>query len=158
MEPHFYHVDINWNKERRGMMCSPELNSVSNGAGGCIEVATPPEFPKGIPGIWSPEHLFTAAVSSCLMTTFLSIAENSKLEFTAFRCESEGKLEQVEGKFIMSEIILKPTVVIVNEKDRERAERVLQKSEAACLISNSIKSKVTMKSVIEVAPEIVNAS
>ena len=155
MEPHFYHVDINWNKERKGMMCSPELNSVSNETGGCIEVATPPEFPKGIPGIWSPEHLFTAAVSSCLMTTFLSVAENSKLEFTAFRCQSEGKLEQVEGKFIMSEIILKPTVTIMYEKDRERAERVLQKSEAACLISNSIKSKVTMHAVIEVAKELV---
>lgn len=153
MEPHLYHVDINWNKDRKGMMCSPELNSVSNGTGGCIEVATPPEFPKGIPGIWSPEHLFTAAVSSCLMTTFLSIAENSKLEFVAFRCESDGKLEQVEGKFMMSEIILKPTVTIVHEKDRERAERVLQKSEAACLISNSIKSKVTMNALIEVANE-----
>ena len=156
MESHFYHVDINWNKERKGIMCSPELNSASNGTGGCIEVATPPEFPKGIPGIWSPEHLFTAAVSSCLMTTFLSIAENSKLEFTAFRCQSEGKLEQVEGKFIMSEVILKPTVTIMNEKDRERAERVLQKSEAACLISNSIKSKVTMHAVIEVAKELTN--
>ena len=151
MEPHFYHVDINWNQDRKGIMCSPELNSIANGAGGCIEVATPPEFPKGIPGIWSPEHLFTAAVSSCLMTTFLSIAENSKLEFTGFRCESEGKLEQVDGKFIMSEVILHPHVVITHEKDRERAERVLQKSEAACLISNSIKSKVTMVPQIEIA-------
>ncbi|MBK5279873.1 MAG: OsmC family protein, partial [Bacteroidia bacterium] len=87
MEPHFYHVDINWNKERKGIMCSPELSSGTIEPGGCIEVATPPEFPKGIPGIWSPEHLFTAAVSSCLMTTFLSVAENSKLEFTAFQCK-----------------------------------------------------------------------
>jgi organic hydroperoxide reductase OsmC/OhrA len=150
MEPHFYHVDINWNKERRGIMCSPELNSVSTAPGGCMEVATPPEFPKGIAGIWSPEHLFTAAVSSCLMTTFLSIAENSRLEFTAFHCKSEGKLEQVDGKFVMSEVILKPRVTIADEKDRERAERVLQKSENACLISNSIKSKVTMLPMIEV--------
>jgi peroxiredoxin-like protein len=128
-------------------MCSPELNQE---AGICIEVATPPEFPKGMPGIWSPEHLFTAAVSSCLMTTFLSIAENSKLSFTHFSCKSKGKLEQVEGKFMMSEIILEPTVTISDEKDRERAERILQKSEAACLISNSIKSKVTMQTTIVV--------
>jgi peroxiredoxin-like protein len=147
MEPHFYQVDINWNSERKGMMCSPELNREANH---CIEVATPPEFPKGIPGIWSPEHLFTAAVSSCLMTTFLSIAENSKLTFTHFSCKSQGKLEQVDGKFMMSEIILEPTVTIVEEKDRDRAERVLQKSEAACLISNSVKSKITMISTINV--------
>ena len=148
MEAHYYNVDVNWNQDRKGVMCSPELN---RDAGSCIEVATPPEFPKGIPGIWSPEHLFTASVSSCLMTTFLAIAENSKLDFKNFSCHSKGKLEQVEGKFLMSEIILEPTVTIADEKDRERAERVLQKSEAACLISNSVKSKIIMNPTIKIA-------
>jgi peroxiredoxin-like protein len=148
MEPHFYNVDIKWNQERKGVMCSPELNTQANN---CIDVATPPEFPKGIPGIWSPEHLFTAAVSSCLMTTFLAIAENSKLDFIEFSCNSKGKLEQVDGKFLMTEIILEPTVVIKDEKDRERAERVIQKSEGACLISNSIKSKIIMNPIIKVS-------
>ena len=147
MEPHYYNVDINWNTERKGVMCSPELNK---DAGTCIEVATPPEFPKGIPGIWSPEHLFTAAVSSCLMTTFLSIAENSKLTYTSFACKSKGKLEHVDGKLMMTEITLEPLVTITDEKDREKAERVLQKSEAACLISNSVKSKVIMLPTIQI--------
>ena len=147
MEAHFYNVDVNWNEERKGVMCSPEL---IRDAGSCIEVATPPEFPKGISGIWSPEHLFTAAVSSCLMTTFLAIAENSKLAFSNFSCKSKGKLEQVDGKLQMTEIILEPTVTITDEKDRERAERVLQKSEAACLISNSVKSKITMFPTIQI--------
>lgn len=150
MEKHGYNVNIVWNKDRKGMMCSPELNPTSAPSANCIEVATPPEFPKGMPNIWSPEHLFTAAVSSCLMTTFLAIAENSKLEFTSFRCKSRGILEQVDRKFLMSEVILEPTVVIKNEKDRERAERVLEKSEAACLITNSVKSKVTMIPTIEI--------
>lgn len=150
METHYYNIDVSWNKERRGIMCSPELNQSGGEINNCIEVATPPEFPKGIPGIWSPEHLFTAAVSSCLMTTFLAIAENSKLEFISFSCRSKGKLEQVDGKFLMSEVILEPTVTIVNEKDRERTERVLQKSKAACLISNSVTSKITMIPVISV--------
>ena len=141
MEPHFYNVEVNWNKDRKGVMCSPELIRDANT---CIEVATPPEFPKGMPGIWSPEHLFTASVSSCLMTTFLAIAENSKLEFSNFSCKSKGKLERVDGKFLMSEILLEPSVTIADEKYREKAEKILQKSEAACLISNSIKSKITM--------------
>ncbi|QTE36480.1 OsmC family protein [Mucilaginibacter sp. P19] len=147
MEAHYYNVEVNWNTERKGMMCSPELN---RDAGSCIEVATPPEFPKGVPGIWSPEHLFTAAVSSCLMTTFLAIAENSKLSFVSFSCNSKGKLEQVDGKFMMTEVILEPTVTIADEKDRERAERVLQKSETACLISNSVRSKIIMTPLIKV--------
>ena len=141
MEAHYYNVDINWSKDRKGIICSPELNKDANN---CIEVATPPEFPKGIPGIWSPEHLFTAAVSSCLMTTFLAIAENSKLEFTSFNCKSKSKLEQVDGKYMISEVILETSITISAENDREKALRVLQKSESACLISNSVKSKITM--------------
>ena len=137
MEAHYYNVDISWKNDRKGEMSSPELIQ-------SIEIATPPQFPKGIEGIWSPEHLFTAAVSSCLMTTFLAIAENSKLEFENFECKSKGKLEQVEGKFLMTEVILEPVVTIKNESDREKAEKVLQKSEANCLISNSVKSKITM--------------
>lgn len=137
MEPHYYNVNLSWISDRKGEMSSPELEDV-------IEVATPPQFPKGIEGLWSPEHLLTAAVNSCFMTTFLAVAENSKLEFELFDCKAKGKLEQIEGKFLMTEVILEPTLVITKETDKERAERILQKSEAACLISNSIKSKVSM--------------
>ena len=144
MEAHFYNVNISWKQDRKGEMSSPELSQ-------SVEIATPPQFPKGLEDIWSPEHLFTAAVSSCLMTTFLAIAENSKLDFVNFECSSKGKLEQVEGKFLMTEVILEPVVTIKNESDREKAERVLQKSEANCLISNSVKSKITMISEIKLA-------
>ncbi|PCI07971.1 MAG: osmotically inducible protein OsmC [Flavobacteriaceae bacterium] len=148
MEAHYYNVDINWSTARKGMMCSPELNIENGNNNACIEVATPPEFPKGEPGIWSPEHLFTAAVSSCLMTSFLDVAENSKLEFESFSCKSKGKLDRVDGKFMMNEILLEPTVIIYNEKDRARAERVLQKSESICLITRSIKAEVIMNPTI----------
>ncbi|MFY9310233.1 MAG: OsmC family protein [Bacteroidia bacterium] len=141
MEPHYYNVNLVWKSERTGTLTSPELK-----AG--IEVATPPPFPKGIEGVWSPEHLLTASVNSCFMTTFLAIAENSRLEFDSFGCSAKGKLEQVEGKFLMTEIELIPVLKIKKEADKERAERILQKSEAACLISNSIKTKVHLSTVI----------
>ena len=142
MDTHSYHVNLNWKKDRLGEIFSPETKTT-------IEVATPPQFPKGIEGIWSPEHLFIAAVNSCFMTTFLSIAENSKLEFSNFSCKAEGKLEQLEGKFRMSEVILKPELSLINPKDIDKAERILQKSEKACLISNSINSKVLLEKTIK---------
>jgi peroxiredoxin-like protein len=147
MDSHYYNVDINWENSRKGIVCSPELNK-ENGV--CIEVATPPKFPKGMEGIWSPEHLFVAAISGCLMTTFLAIAENSTLEFTSFSCHANGKLERIEGELMMSEIVLNPTVVIHNEQYRDKAMRILKKAENACLISRSVKSKITMEITIEV--------
>lgn len=152
MESHLYNVDVNWENTRKGIMCSPDLMD-KNGV--CIEVATPPEFPKGIEGIWSPEHLFVSAVSSCLMTTFLAVAENSNLEFESFKCGATGKLEKVDGKFMMSEIILKPSVVIHHEDHKDKVIRVLEKSEKACLITNSIKSKVTMEIEVIVNPQLI---
>ena len=149
MEAHYYNVNVTWNKDRQGLMCSPELK-LNGSENSCIEVATPPEFPKGIPGIWSPEHLFTAAVSSCFMTTFLSIAENSKLSFISFRCDASGKLDQIDGKLQMTEVMVKPVLTIEEEKDKDRAVRVLLKTEAACLITNSIKANVIMQPSIEV--------
>ncbi|MBX2943785.1 MAG: OsmC family protein [Cyclobacteriaceae bacterium] len=149
MEAYFYEQNVNWNRDRRGMMCSPGINSVL-GENGCIEVATPPQFNKGILGVGSPDHLFTAAVSICLMPTFLPIAEKYKLDFKAFACSSRGKLEQVNGKFLMTEVILEPTVTITQEEDHGRGHRILRKSDVACLISNSIKSKITMIPVVEI--------
>jgi uncharacterized OsmC-like protein len=83
------------------------------------------------------------------MTTFLAIAENSRLDYSNFECQAKGKLEQVEGKFLMTEVLLKASLTIANGSDKEKAERILQKSEAACLISNSIKSKVSLETDIK---------
>jgi uncharacterized OsmC-like protein len=89
-----------------------------------------------------------------LMTTFLAIAENSRLDFKSFNCASTGKLEQQEGKLKMTEINLEPRVIIYREADREKTLKVLEKAEKVCLISNSITSIVTMKAEVEVAFEV----
>ena len=138
---HYYDTQVTWEAGRRGILSAPDLNKIT--------VATPPEFPKGEPNIWSPEHLLVAAVNSCLMTTFLAIAENSKLDFVSFTSNGTGKLEKVDGKYLISEIELKPKVVLKNIKDQERAIRIIEKSEAACLISNSVKSKIVL------SPEVI---
>lgn len=143
MENHIYNVNLRWNAGRKGIITSPEL-PIS------IEVATPPEFEGGIPNIWSPEHLFTASVVSCFMTTFLAISTYSKVDFTSFNCNSDGILEKVDGKFLMTKIILKVDLIISKSDQLEKAKRVLEKSEAACLISNSIKSEVILETNIVV--------
>ena len=143
MNEHFYDVSVTWDADRKGTMHSEVLPTT-------IEVATPPQFPKGIDGIWLPEHLFVAAINSCLMTTFLAIAENFKLEYKSFTSDAVGKLALIDGKYMMSEVLLKPKVVINNKEDYDKAIRVLQKSAAACLIANSVKSTIKMEPTVEV--------
>lgn len=139
---HYYIAKTEWKEGRIGELSSPGMVSIA--------VATPPDFPKGIPNIWTPEHLFTAAVNVCLMNTFLVIAENSNLRFIKFTCDASGKAEKIDGKYLITEIELKPKIVIADEKDKERAQRIIEKAKNACLISNSVKSKVEMTAEINI--------
>jgi len=109
-----------------------------------MQVDAPPEF-KGHEGVWTPEHLFVAAVNSCFMTTFLAIAENSKLDFVSFKADAKGKLEKVDGQgLIMTEVVLRPKLIISHSRDAERAGCILEKAEKHCLISNSIKTETRL--------------
>jgi organic hydroperoxide reductase OsmC/OhrA len=135
-DKYLYDTSVIWDEGRVGTLSSPTLDS--------FKVATPPEFPKGVPNTWSPEHLCVASVNVCLMTTFVAVAENSKLEIESYSCEGTGKLEKVDGKYMFSEIELKPVIKIKFEKDKERAERIIHKSEKICLISNSVKTKIIL--------------
>jgi len=89
------------------------------------------------------------------MTTFLAIAENSQLKFSAFNCNAKGKLEQIDGKLAMSEVELRPWVMLHDERDRERALRILGKTENSCLISNSIKTRVIMRPEVSATSEFI---
>jgi peroxiredoxin-like protein len=137
METHNYTVDLSWIENRKGLLESNVLDDK-------IEVATPPEFNKGMAGIWSPEHLFVAAASSCFMTTFLALAEKSRLEFVSFHCTATGRLEKQDGQLLITKIILKPTVVVDKKGDVEKGIRVLEMSHHSCLILHSMKSEIIL--------------
>lgn len=141
--PYWYETEVEWTEQRKGELESPGLAT--------LQVASPPEF-KGHEGMWTPEHYFVASVNSCFMTTFLAIAEASKLEVISFDSRATGKLDKVEGiGYQMIEIVLKPKLVVRYAKDLERAGRILEKAEKNCLISNSIKSTVNLE------PELIKA-
>ncbi len=139
---HKYEVNVAWTKDRKGIMSSPVLSQQ-------IEVATPPDFPKGVPNIWSPEHLFVAAVNSCLMNTFFAVAENSNLKYISFKSNAVGIVEKIDGGYQVTEITLKPILEISDIEDSERAKRIIEMSEKNCLISKSVKTN------IHLVPEII---
>jgi organic hydroperoxide reductase OsmC/OhrA len=142
--PHSYQVNVRWSQGRTGLLSSPEVKP-------SFDVAPPPPFPGGEENVWSPEHLFTASVNSCFMTTFLAIAENSKLSFQEFSCGATGVLDVVEGQYRMTHVSLQPRLVIANAEDGAKALRVLEKAEKACLITNSINATVSLQPTVLVA-------
>jgi organic hydroperoxide reductase OsmC/OhrA len=61
-----------------------------------IAFSAPPEF-QGQAGVWTPEHLFVAAVASCYVSTFSGMCLASKFEFHTLDLEVEGILGKEEG-------------------------------------------------------------
>jgi len=137
-QTHFYEVNIKWKDGRTGELSSPVLNKT-------IECATPPEFPNGVPGVWSPEHFFVAAINSCYMATFLAIASNFKVEIENFSCKTIARLEMVEGKYLITQAEMFPVIKLINPgTDMDKAMRVAEKAKAGCLVTNSMKTEITL--------------
>jgi organic hydroperoxide reductase OsmC/OhrA len=141
-EKHTYTTAVEWTKNKRAALSSKGLPT--------IEVATPPNFPGGHEGIWSPEHLYTAAAEVCLMTTFLSFAERAKLAFLSYKSQADGILDKVEKSLLMTHIHIKATITVASEADRVEALKLIERAERYCLISNSMKSEVTIEPTVVV--------
>jgi peroxiredoxin-like protein len=113
-----------------------------------LRTAPPADF-DGPGDAWSPEHLLLAAVESCFLFTFQAIARASKFVFESLQLSGEGIVDRKDGITRFSAIVLRPTLRLATGNDRDRAMRILEKSEQACLVSASLSTPVRLE------PEIV---
>jgi organic hydroperoxide reductase OsmC/OhrA len=136
-ESYTYETEIEWKGEKDFRLGGGKLPDLAAGA--------PPEF-KGREGVWSPEHLFVAALNSCYALTLLAIAEFSKVQLVSLSSTAKGKLEKVPGSgYQITEIVVKPRVVLASPDDLSRMPRILEKAKENCFVSNSIKSAIKIE-------------
>ena len=134
---YFYESEIDWKGQRELDLHGASLPSIAAGA--------PPEF-NGRSGVWTPEHLFVASLNTCYMLTLLAIAEFSKVSIVSFSSSARGKLEKIAGStYQVTEIVVKPRVVLASAKDLARMPRILEKAKENCFVSNSIKSAIKIE-------------
>ena len=114
-----------------------------------IESAAPVEF-GGPGGQWSPEDILMAAVADCFVLSFRAIAAASKYEWTDISAEATGTLEKVERAIQFTEVKVKAKLIIPEGADESRAQRLLEKAEQACFITNSLKPEAHLETEISV--------
>ncbi len=127
--------DVVWKTGRRGQISS--LGKPNQ------EVGSPPEF-KGEPGIWTPEDMLVGSLNTCLMLTFLAFAYSRGLGLVAYESTAEGLLENVEGKYRITEVAVRPSVALKTQADLGLAQEIMGSVETNCFISNSITAKVKL--------------
>ena len=138
-----YKAKTAWSSARRGMLSAAGRPN--------IVVGNPPEF-NGEPDIWAPEELLVGSLNTCMMLTFLTLARAQGLTPVGYESEAEGLLENVEGKYHITEVTVRPSVTLKSEVELELARKAMASVEAHCFIANSINARVTLTPEFVVAP------
>jgi organic hydroperoxide reductase OsmC/OhrA len=141
--PFRYKAKTTWSSARRGVLAAAGRPN--------IVIGSPPEF-KGEPHIWAPEELLVGSLNTCMMLTFLTLAQARRLTPAGYESEAEGLLENVEGKYHITEITVRPRVTLKSKAELEPARKAMESVETHCFIANSITARVAL------IPEFVVAS
>ncbi len=123
-----------------------------------LEVATPPEFKKGIPGVWSPEDLLVASAASCYAVTLLAVAERRGVPLRSLDVSARGSVGQrPDGPFAFTEIEL--DVELVTDAGFEEEARLAgEAAERGCLVAASLDVPVRLELDVRAAPLLVAAT
>lgn len=109
-----------------------------------FELDAPAEF--GGPGDqWSPETLLPSALAGCFVLTFRGVARASKLEWMFIQCEVTATLERVDQATQFTHFVLHAQLQVDERADRLLALRVLDKAHRGCLIGNSLKASIELR-------------
>jgi organic hydroperoxide reductase OsmC/OhrA len=137
-----YKAKTTWSSARRGMLIAAGKPNVV--------VGSPPEF-KGEPDLWAPEELLVGSLNTCMMLTFLTLAQRQGLTPVGYESEAEGLLDNVEGKYHITEVTVRPRVTLKSETELDLARKSMESVEAHCFIANSINARVTLSPEFVVA-------
>ena len=138
-----YKAKTTWSSARRGMLLAARRPN--------IVVGSPPEF-KGEPGIWAPEELLVGSLNTCMMLTFLTLAQAQGLIPTGYESEAEGLLENVEGRYHITEVAVRPRVTLKSEAELEPARKTMESVEAHRFIANSINARTRTPEFVVAPP------
>jgi peroxiredoxin-like protein len=137
VKAHRFPVSIEWQEGRLTTARSPGKPD--------LEVATPPEFKGGIPGVWSPEDLLVGATAACYTVTLLAVAERKGIELLGLKVDGTGHVElRNDGRFGFVAIELVATVE-VDATQRQAAERAARYAKDVCLVSGALDTPVHLE-------------
>ncbi len=127
--PHRYRVRIGAAPEGEFSLSGEGLHEIRS--------LPPPEF-GGPGGFWSPETLLLAAAGDCTLLTFRAIAKASRFEWREVSADVEGILERIDGISRFTQVTIQVRLVVPRGADAVRAQRLLEKAEQGCPVSNSL--------------------
>ena len=104
---------------------------------------------KGDPARLNPEQLVVMAASSCQMLMFLHLAAKARIDVVEYTDEATGLMPLDEEPVRISEITLRPRIVVAGDASEERVVKLAELGHQHCFIANSLNSEIRLEPVIE---------
>lgn len=102
-------------------------------------------LPMSIAERVDPEEAFVAAISSCHMLVFLSIAAKRGYVVDEYHDQASGVMaEDEQGSMAITNVTLRPVTIYSGDKrpTKQQVEKMHHRSHQLCFIANSVKTVV----------------
>ncbi|MGS0682468.1 OsmC family protein [Shewanella sp. 125m-7] len=111
---------------------------ITFGSGQQINASSAPEYSGSIDKI-NPEEGLLAALSSCHMLTFLTIAHLKRLPIISYQDDAYAELgKNAAGKLFVNKVVLQPKIEFAEAVEAEVIAKIHDKSHSNCFIANSL--------------------
>lgn len=109
-------------------------------------VPVPLSDPAGV----DPEEALVAAVSSCHMLWFLSLAHSDGLDIVSYADEAEGVMGRLaRGRIALTRITLRPAILLAGPApDTAVLDRLHHAAHERCFIANSLKTEIVVEAPV----------
>ena len=103
--------------------------------------------PKSDPFGVDPEEALVAAVSSCHMLWFLSLAQGQGFDVSSYDDDAAGEMGRVgAGRFALTRIVLRPAIAFVGDQpDAAELASLHHEAHERCFIANSLRTEVIVE-------------
>ena len=106
---------------------------------------------KGDPAVLNPEQLVVMAASSCQMLFFLHLAAKARIDVVEYEDEASALMPLDDEPVRLTEITLRPRIVIAGEASEERVGKLVETAHQHCYIANSLTADVSIEPRVELA-------
>ena len=146
MTLHQYHCVAEWTGADSGPTNETHFNRtirVDFEGHPSLDMSSPPAF-LGSADYVNPEELFVAALSSCQMLTYLSLAARRGITVTAYHDEADGEMMVKEGRMRFTTVTLHPTITITADSHLDEAQSLVEQAHLDCFIGNSVTTELVI--------------
>jgi len=130
-----FSTEVKWKTERK--MEFKTNNGIDLTAG------PPPEF-NGYKNVLTAEESFVGSINICWVSTLLVMKDKMGVEVRSVECKTIGTVERSEKAYKFTKIDLYPKIEVAKNVTEEKLDRLLDLSHRYCLVTQSVKSEVTI--------------